>query len=204
MEVEKSAIRAVCAAKRLQRRFTSYRLEGTHEESCDDMRIARKALVLGAVALVAAAGYATAAAQAQDQQTPKGWSYEIKDGKRVPKGNRVTNAGRQLARGSPPGQLRDDQGDARRPASIRKLASATRAVRASAVLFRFVEAAFRPLLDRAGGKAACRATSLAVADLGAAVGSGEDRPVARRALVVDAMRHPHVEVLVGRRRSRRR
>ena len=27
----------------------------------------------------------------RDQQTPKGWSYEIKDGKRVPKGNRVTN-----------------------------------------------------------------------------------------------------------------
>ncbi len=23
---------------------------------------------------------------------PKGWNYEIKDGKRVPKGNRVTNA----------------------------------------------------------------------------------------------------------------
>ena len=62
---------------------------------------------------------------AQDQQTPKGWSYEIKDGKRVPKGNRVTNAGRQLARGSASGQLRDDQGEDRRPASIRKLANAT-------------------------------------------------------------------------------
>ena len=24
-------------------------------------------------------------------QTPKGWNYEIRDGKRVPKGNRVTN-----------------------------------------------------------------------------------------------------------------
>ena len=31
-------------------------------------------------------------AQAQSQATPKGWSYTIKDGKRVPKGNRVVNA----------------------------------------------------------------------------------------------------------------
>jgi hypothetical protein len=49
------------------------------------------ALVFGATALVAAAAFASGAA-AQDRQTPKGWSYEIKDGKRVPKGNRVTNA----------------------------------------------------------------------------------------------------------------
>ena len=54
-------------------------------------RTAKRALVLGAVALAATAGYATAAS-AQSQQTPKGWSYEIKYGKRVPKaGNRVTN-----------------------------------------------------------------------------------------------------------------
>ena len=45
-----------------------------------------------AVVAAATAGIATAAfAQAQTQQTPKNWSYEIKDGKRVPKGNRVTN-----------------------------------------------------------------------------------------------------------------
>jgi hypothetical protein len=56
-------------------------------------------LVLGGAALLAAAGYATVAAaqsqgqgQGQDRATPKGWSYEIKDGKRVPKGNRVTHA----------------------------------------------------------------------------------------------------------------
>ena len=49
---------------------------------------ANKALTLGAIAVVAAAGF-TAAAWAQ--QTPKSWNYEIKDGKRVPKGNRVTN-----------------------------------------------------------------------------------------------------------------
>ena len=61
------------------------------------MSLGRKMLVLGGVALVAAAGYATMAAaqsqgQGQDRATPKGWSYEIKDGKRVPKGNRVTHA----------------------------------------------------------------------------------------------------------------
>jgi hypothetical protein len=54
--------------------------------------MARKFLVLGGVALIAAAAASMASAQAQTQQTPKGWSYEIKDGKRVPKGNRVTNA----------------------------------------------------------------------------------------------------------------
>ena len=54
---------------------------------------ARNALMLGATACFAAAGFATATyAQGQSQQTPRGWSYEIKDGKRVPKGNRVTNA----------------------------------------------------------------------------------------------------------------
>jgi hypothetical protein len=51
----------------------------------------RNMLVLGAVALVATAAYATVAS-AQNQQTPKSWSYEIKDGKRVPKANRVTKA----------------------------------------------------------------------------------------------------------------
>ena len=53
-------------------------------------KTATKALLLGAIALAATAGYATVAA-AQNQQTPRGWSYEIKDGKRVPKGNRITN-----------------------------------------------------------------------------------------------------------------
>jgi hypothetical protein len=53
-------------------------------------KTAKRALVLGAIALAAMAGYASIAA-AQNQQTPKSWSYEIKDGKRVLKGNRVTN-----------------------------------------------------------------------------------------------------------------
>jgi len=55
------------------------------------MRIGKTMLALGGTALVAAIGCATVAS-AQDQKTPKSWSYEIKDGKRVPKGNRVTNA----------------------------------------------------------------------------------------------------------------
>ena len=48
-------------------------------------------LVLGAALVAATAVGVTAFAQ-QTQQTPRGWSYEIKDGKRVPKANRVTNA----------------------------------------------------------------------------------------------------------------
>jgi len=53
---------------------------------------AGKAMTLGVVTCLAALGLAgAAAAQAQDQQTPKGWNYEIKDGKRVPKANRITN-----------------------------------------------------------------------------------------------------------------
>ena len=52
----------------------------------------RKMMVVGCAALLAVTGSATVAA-AQDQKTPQGWNYEIKDGKRVPKGgNRVTNA----------------------------------------------------------------------------------------------------------------
>ena len=56
-----------------------------------------RALSIGAAALAAAAGGSTiASAQAQQQaqaqmQTPKGWSYEIRNGQRVPKSNRVTN-----------------------------------------------------------------------------------------------------------------
>ena len=51
-----------------------------------------------AVAIAVIAGFGVAsvalaqAPQSQTQSTPKGWSYVIKDGKRVPKGNRVTNA----------------------------------------------------------------------------------------------------------------
>jgi hypothetical protein len=52
--------------------------------------------VAGAIASLGIAGAASAyqapQQQAQAQATPKNWNYEIKGGKRVPKGNRVTNA----------------------------------------------------------------------------------------------------------------
>ena len=50
-----------------------------------------KALLIGGIAVGVAAGFASAAI-AQAQSTPKSWNYEIRDGKRVPKSNRVTNA----------------------------------------------------------------------------------------------------------------
>jgi hypothetical protein len=57
-------------------------------------KTAIRALIIGAIALGATAAYA-ASAPSQDQQgagqTPKGWNYDIKNGQRVPKGNRVTN-----------------------------------------------------------------------------------------------------------------
>ena len=52
-------------------------------------------LGLGAVALAAtaaSAAYAQAAASSGDQATPSSFNWEIKDGKRVPKGQRQTNA----------------------------------------------------------------------------------------------------------------
>lgn len=58
-------------------------------------RFSKGALVIGA-ALMAVSGSAAVAQANQgnkDQATPKGWNYEIRDGKRVPKGgNRITNA----------------------------------------------------------------------------------------------------------------
>ncbi len=55
----------------------------------------KKLLIVGAAGLVAAMGFATVATAADPQSrgTPKGWNYEIKDGKRVPKAsNRQNNA----------------------------------------------------------------------------------------------------------------
>ena len=54
------------------------------------IKVSRKVLVIGGIAIVVLGTYATAA-MAQNQQTPKDWNYEIRDGKRVPKANRVTN-----------------------------------------------------------------------------------------------------------------
>ena len=51
-----------------------------------------KALALGCVAIVAAAAFGSVASAQAAQSTPKNWNYEIKDGKRVPKGERQTNA----------------------------------------------------------------------------------------------------------------
>jgi hypothetical protein len=52
-------------------------------------------LAIGAAACLAlgfaAAAHAQAQPRSQSQQTPKGWSYDLQDGRRVPKGNRVTN-----------------------------------------------------------------------------------------------------------------
>lgn len=53
-----------------------------------------KSLLIRAVALGAVAAFGSAALaqqRGQDPQTPKGWSYEIRNGQRVPKVNRVTN-----------------------------------------------------------------------------------------------------------------
>ena len=57
------------------------------------------AATIAGVVLIAAVGWPLAARAAQapdktavDQSTPKGWNWEIKDGKRVPKGARKVNA----------------------------------------------------------------------------------------------------------------
>lgn len=55
------------------------------------MRVSNRVAVCAAVASFAMAGFA-GVANAQDQRTPKSWSYELKGGRPVPKGNRVTNA----------------------------------------------------------------------------------------------------------------
>ena len=58
------------------------------------MRTAKTAMLVATVAMAftAVAGAAYAQANNGTQATPKGWNYVIKDGKRVPKSDRVTNA----------------------------------------------------------------------------------------------------------------
>jgi hypothetical protein len=54
------------------------------------IRFSRIAVMAGALALGSTA--LAGAAAAQERPTPKNWNYEIKDGKRVPKGgNRINN-----------------------------------------------------------------------------------------------------------------
>ena len=55
------------------------------------MRVTNRVAACAAVAALAMVGLA-GLANAQDQRTPRGWSYELKDGRPVPKGNRVTSA----------------------------------------------------------------------------------------------------------------
>lgn len=58
-------------------------------------RLSTRRLLTGAI-VIAVAGLAAGTAFAQSdsgtQATPKSWNYEIKDGKRVPKANRISNA----------------------------------------------------------------------------------------------------------------
>ena len=56
------------------------------------LKMSGKVLVSGAIALGAAVCLASAASAQSGPATPKGWNYEIRDGKRVPKANRVSNA----------------------------------------------------------------------------------------------------------------
>ena len=56
------------------------------------LKISKTGLVLGALTLAFSGAFAAAAVAQSSQSTPKGWNYEIKDGKRVPKGKRQTNA----------------------------------------------------------------------------------------------------------------
>jgi hypothetical protein len=59
-------------------------------------RISKGILLVGvavlAGAVLAGGAHAQSTADNSTRATPKSWNYEIKDGKRVPKGNRVTNA----------------------------------------------------------------------------------------------------------------
>ena len=76
-------------------------------------RVSKVAMLVGAAVLVgvgfAGAAYAQATAN-NSQATPKGWNYEIKDGKRVPKANRVMNADGSWREESRQGIVRDRQG----------------------------------------------------------------------------------------------
>ena len=56
------------------------------------MNAFNRRLIVSSVGAIALATGCASAATAQAQPTPRGWNYEIRDGKRVPKANRVTNA----------------------------------------------------------------------------------------------------------------
>ena len=86
------------------------------------IRVSKTALLIG-VAVLAGATFAGAAyAQATannnsgaNQSTPRDWNYEIRGRQARPEGQSRDQCRRQLARGNPPGPVRDDQGkDGRR------------------------------------------------------------------------------------------
>jgi ABC-type glycerol-3-phosphate transport system substrate-binding protein len=56
------------------------------------LKMSGKMLLAGAVALGTVACLASVASAQSGPATPKTWKYEIRDGKRVPKSERVTNA----------------------------------------------------------------------------------------------------------------
>ncbi len=57
------------------------------------MKSSLQRTILTAAATALLAGTGASAALAQDQKTPRNFSYEIRDGKRVPKpGNRIVNS----------------------------------------------------------------------------------------------------------------
>nr|WP_294846730.1 hypothetical protein [uncultured Sphingomonas sp.] len=55
-------------------------------------RLLKIVLTVTGVAIAATAASAAYAQSGNSQATPKNWSYEIVDGKRVPKGDRKVNA----------------------------------------------------------------------------------------------------------------
>ena len=54
-------------------------------------RTVMTALIVGGIALGASAAFAVGQQSQNQQQTPKGWSYNIQNGQRVPKGDRQVN-----------------------------------------------------------------------------------------------------------------
>jgi ABC-type glycerol-3-phosphate transport system substrate-binding protein len=56
------------------------------------LKMSGKVLVAGAVAAGAVVCLASVASAQSGPATPKTWKYEIRDGKRVPKSERVTNS----------------------------------------------------------------------------------------------------------------
>jgi hypothetical protein len=109
-------------------------------------RTVKIVLMVAGVTLAATAATAAYAQSGPNQSTPRGFNWEIKDGKRVPKGQRQTNAD---------GSWREEIRQGKPAANIRKRAVATDRSLAVAVARQFVDpgAALGSGLDLAGGQA---------------------------------------------------